>query len=97
MRNTEDTQDERLRVLAESARGLRYDSAEVAAILDGDDWSQFWPIVDRDGYLTGEITDSQGDYANVRDLAMISFDDLTPLQLESVRDPDWDGYVTLHR
>lgn len=84
-----------LQALATAAEGLHYNSPEAKKILDAGDWQGYWPVVDRQGILTGDITDSEGAFANVDDLAMISFDDLTPAQRREVEDEYWDGYITL--
>jgi len=64
---------------AENAIGLRYDSPKADAILNparGYDWSDHWPIIDRDGLLTGGIYNGGDDrYWNVDDLAMIDADE----------------------
>jgi hypothetical protein len=39
------------------------------------DWNGTWPVVDRDGDITGDVVDSQDDYLNVEDQAMIHVDE----------------------
>lgn len=83
--------EQHCRALAKQASGLRYDSPDAIAILDQEDWSQIWPVVDGDGILTGEIVGSEEGYVNVEDLAMVAVADLSTEQRESIA----DGYVVL--
>lgn len=83
--------EEHCRKLAQEAAGLRYDSPEATAILDREDWSEIWPIVDAEGYLTGGICGSEDGFANVDDLAMVALSDLSDEQLETSD----SGYVKL--
>lgn len=82
MLNTFGNTNEPLRILAEKAAGLRYDSPEAEAILDKEDWADHWPVVDANGCLTGDVVetaDCEG-YSNVCDMAMIADEDLRPEQ-----------------
>jgi len=79
--------------LANRAAGMHYESPEAKRILDEEDWSDHWPVVDADGILTGDVVetaDCEG-YWNVDDMAMIADDDLRPAQ----RKTRHEGYVTL--
>ena len=93
--------EEDLGTLATEARGLRYDSKEAIAILDQGDWSDWWPIVDNKGLLTGEITDCPmgGEpMANVNDMAMIPHSQLTTEQVRLSSGWDFiksEGYARL--
>jgi len=91
--------EQKLRKLASKAAGLRYDSKRAQKILDAEDWSDFWPIVDNNGMLTGGITDAQERYINVEDLAMVDFGDLTQEQIAANGGLDkinmHGGYVNL--
>ena len=83
---------EHLRLLAEEAIGLQYDSAEAQAILDRRDWQDYWPVVNSDGTLTGEIVGCEDGYLNVDDMAMIPNDEeLTEAQRKTID----EGYITL--
>ena len=82
----EKTQTEILNELAQRAQGLKYESPEARAILDDGDWAQWWPTCDRNGILDGGIIDSQPDFANVDDLAMVQFSELTPSEIADVRE-----------
>jgi len=88
---------ETFRALATIGQGYRYDSPKweklVGQYTPGG-WYQYWPIVDGDMELTGEIIDSQDDYANVGDEAMILITDLpVERQQEIAEDDQWDGYA----
>ena len=61
--------------IAESGTGLRYDSVMWRRLAAGGDWDGTWPVVDRDGEITGEVIDSQDGYLNVDDEAMIHADE----------------------
>jgi len=90
--------EQKLRKLASKAAGLRYDSKRAQKILDAEDWSQFYPIVDNQGNLTGAIIGSQeaAGYSNVDDMAMVANRDLTPEQIASVpMNGNMEGYVNL--
>jgi len=90
---------EHLKELAREASGLHYDSPEARAILDREDWSEFWPAINRDGELTGDIVDSDtpGEWANVDDEAMILLNDLAAEDRAQIRHEQrnccWDGNV----
>jgi hypothetical protein len=59
------------RAIAAAHSGEHYTSPEFVRDADRVDWDGVWPLVDRDGELTGEITQGDGCY-NVGDVAMIS-------------------------
>ena len=63
------------------------------------DWSQYWPIVDADGKITGELSGGEEGYYNVDDLAMIAEEDIPSHILGKIHqeeaDGTFDGYVTL--
>jgi len=81
---------QRLRLLAGQAAGLRYDSAEANTILDQEDWSQYWPACDSYGLLTGDIVreDEEG-YLIVGEEAMVRAD------APGVTEGAEDGYAVL--
>jgi hypothetical protein len=86
-------QETSLRKLADEATGLYYDSPEAKAIMDRDDWNDWWPIVDGDGILTGDIVGGDDDYFNVNDMAMVHRSDLTKKQIREANKND--GYIGL--
>ena len=107
MNTTNDkSQRELLDELCARFTGHHFRSAEwLAACAAGPDWSQHWPIIDRDGKLTGEVFNSDDehdeDYANVEDDAMIAIDGLPSrerLRIQRlIRIDCWDGYATLSK
>jgi hypothetical protein len=74
--------EETLRARASRAAGLMFDSPEADKCHnppDGNDydWSQYYPVCDAYGILTGGICGSDDDgYANVFDLAQVPLDEL---------------------
>lgn len=60
---------------AEGGVGLHYASEAWKKISDPFSWAGFWPVIDRDGRLTGEVTEGDEDYCNVDDDAMIHRDE----------------------
>jgi hypothetical protein len=76
--------------IAAEHRGEHYTSPAFARDAERVNWDNVWPVVDRDGELTGRITDGDGHY-NVADVAMIEQDE--------ARDGGWSfdavgGYAT---
>jgi hypothetical protein len=64
--------------LAGLASGLHYDSPEAREITGLEDWSDYYPVVDREGLLTGAIVDAQADgFYNVANMGMIDGSELT--------------------
>jgi len=61
--------------IAKAGAGLRHDSRQWRQMAAGGDWSGTWPVIDRDGEITGEVIDSQDGYLNVGDEAMIHADE----------------------
>ena len=62
--------------LAKLGQEMHYRSDEWTARRDTANWAGRWPVIDGDGRLTGEVTDSDGEgFLNVDDEAMIATDD----------------------
>jgi hypothetical protein len=61
--------------IAKAGAGLRYDSSAWRRLAAGGDWDGTWPVIDRDGDITGDVIDSQDSYLNVSDEAMIPADE----------------------
>lgn len=64
-------------VIAEAGFSMHYQSAEWQALRDLVQWPGWWPVVDGDGEITGQITDGgegDDDYLNVSEEAMIDAD-----------------------
>lgn len=59
------------RAIASAHAGEHYTSPAFARDCERVNWDGVWPVVDRDGELTGEITEGD-DHHNVGDMAMIS-------------------------
>jgi hypothetical protein len=57
--------------IAEANAGLHYNSREWLRAAGGGEWNGTWPVIDRDGNITGEVVDSVDGYLNVGDEAMI--------------------------
>lgn len=60
---------------AEAHAGMHYRSPEWVAIMHKRGWDGLWPVIDKDGRLTGEVTDRFDDYVCVDDEALISWVD----------------------
>ena len=79
------------------AAGLMFDSPEAKKLLEpetgnGFDWSQYYPVCDAAGILTGAICGSdESGYANVFDEAMVPLDDLNDEQRAEV---EKNGYAS---
>ena len=52
-------------------RGDRYDAPQTRAAVAMCEWQGIWPVIDRDGRLTGEFSEGGEDELNVDDEAMI--------------------------
>lgn len=88
--------------LAAIGYGEHYESNQWKTLVDTytpGGWSQFWPVIDGNGILTGEIVDSQDGYYNIADEAMIAAEDLPPSILAEIRRREatgtFDGYAWL--
>ena len=79
---------EGLGALAERVMGMKYGSKCAQKILDRGNWPGVWPVVGRGGLYTGCIIESEEDYANLDDMAMVAIWDLK----SSIRE---DGYCIL--
>lgn len=79
---------EHLGCLAQECAGLRYDSPEAGAIMSPHEWEGFWPVVGRDGLLTGDICGAEEGFLNVDDMAMIHVQDTRGLRPRN-------GYIDL--
>lgn len=82
--------EDTLRSLAMEHFGMRYDDPEVEQMIDENDWSDYWPVVNRAGKLTGDIVGSESGYYNVADRAMIHESNLS---VEQVRNATLSGYA----
>ena len=70
------------------AVGLHYENPVAVDLIDSQDWTDHYPEVDGDGYLTGNIIDmnsSDADsYINVDDTVWVRMDALSQGQLRDV-------------
>jgi len=57
--------------IAAAHAGLHYNSREWRRAAGGGEWNGTWPVIDRDGRITGEVVDSADGFFNVNDEAMI--------------------------
>jgi hypothetical protein len=89
--------EQTLRARASRAAGLMYDSPEAEKIHNppngnGYDWTQYYPVCDASGILTGGICGSDEDgYANVSDLAQVPLDELND---EQRAEAERNGYAS---
>ena len=92
---------ERQRAVAQHCQGWNYASPRTQRIMDLVDWTDWWPVCDANGRLTGDIVDSQDDYYNVDDVAMIADSDLPYSVVQEIEraeeDGTFSGYVCLRR
>ena len=92
-----------LNAIAQRATGLHYESPTARAVIDPTDWDSYYPEIDGDGYLTGDIVDctsSDADsYINVGDDVLVREDALSQEQLQDVDEGRMGGipvrYITL--
>jgi len=56
-------------------RGERYDAPQTRDAVSLCEWQNIWPVIDRDGNLTGEYSEGGEDELNVDNEAMISVDE----------------------
>ena len=86
--------EDQLRYRAEMATGLHYNNSVAPAMLKLSrlDWSQYWPVVNSNGLLTGDIVSGEDGFYNVADMAMIPEWELTPEQLS---DAEESGYANV--
>ena len=74
----DDEQDHIIYLLTRMA-GQHYEAEEVQAVLDRADWDSYYPVVDRDGMLTGgwvyADSDAGGGWRLVDDMAAIMDED----------------------
>jgi hypothetical protein len=79
---------EQLCAIAQRVAGLHYESPAARAVIDPTDWDSYYPEIDGDGYLTGDIVDctsSDADsYINVGDDVLVREDALSQEQLQDV-------------
>ena len=61
--------------IAKAGVGLHYDTLRWRQMAASGDWKGTWPVIDRDGDITGEVVDNQDDYLNVGNEAMIHVDE----------------------
>ena len=84
----EPTPDEVRLIMAQRAAGLHYESPAARAVINPTDWDSYYPEIDEDGYLTGDIIDctsSDADsYINVGDDVLVREDALSQEQLQDV-------------
>ena len=93
---------ERQRAVAQHCQGWNYASPRTQRIMDLVDWTDWWPVCDANGRLTGDIVDSQeDDYYLVDDVAMIADSDLPYSVVQEIEraeeDGTFSGYVCLRR
>lgn len=84
----------------EMCRGLHFQDPFVVAAFSRVDWVDYYPEVDSEGLVTGEVIDGyENGYANVDDEALVRIDDLPAYVQHRIKhdnlDGTWDGYVTL--
>ena len=67
-----------LNKIAQQVVGLKYGSKRAEKILDfnNPDWSGVWPVVGIGRVYTGDIVESENDYVNLDDMAMVHKSDL---------------------
>ena len=103
MNDNDKTQSETLADLCAGYAGEPMDSPRWVAAASLHDWSGHYPVVDKDGALTGDIVDcadnSITDYANVDDMAVVAIADLPTTEQKRIRDEEadstWNGYATI--
>ena len=79
--------------LANRLVGLRYDAPEAMAILNEADWNQIYPEASGQGEFTGGLVGyDEPNYANLADVAMVPFSELTG---EQIAEAEESGYVEL--
>ena len=66
MRNVDTNSPEYLRSIVEPHIGHHYTDADVREDLQRGDWSGYYPVVDSEGYLTGEIHNADADDPSYR-------------------------------
>lgn len=86
-----DNRVELCEAMAGRAAGLHYQNPEAQYILAGYEyglnWSGVWPVIDRDGILSGEITEG-ADCLNVDNEAMLRLSELTTAESKTLRADD---------
>ena len=76
-----------LKKAAQKTMGLNYESAEAKAIIDKEDWQDFYPEVDAWGELTGDVIDIDDErYIIIEDLVMIDRGGLDKTELAKLRE-----------
>tara|TARA_R100001594_G_scaffold33372_2_gene61954 strand:- start:755 stop:1120 length:366 start_codon:yes stop_codon:yes gene_type:complete len=94
----EEGQNDFLSRITDLHTGIHYQSPRLKKLFE-EEWQDYWPIVNSDGHLTGDITEGgeEGDLL-VMDDAIINIDDLTDEQIEKNGGYEnllEDGYVLL--
>ena len=75
-----------LRLLAGLVAGERYDALSTELCLCRGDWTDYWPVVNARGELTGDVCGNEDGFASVDNLAIVRMADLSPAQRATLRD-----------
>lgn len=84
----EPTSWELLNIIVQKAEGLHYENPIAVGLINSADWTDYYPEVDGDGYLTGDIinctSSDANSYINVGDDVYVRKDALSQQQLLDV-------------
>ena len=78
------TRSDHLNNIVQQIGGIHYETPTAISLLDSADWGDYYPEVDHDGYLTGDVIGiGEEGYINVCDEVYVRLDTLSPEQLHA--------------